>query len=115
MNRPFDRSSIEAEDLTYVRCIREVNRVWGLNPDTTERRGIRGYGEECVRYGIEQGNDLTKCVITSRDRHSLVIRIRDNVRRIHVVEHSLGLLGSKQHSHGSDGWILVLVGINPGE
>ena len=34
-NMPFDRSSIQAEDLTNVRCIREVNRVWGLNPDTT--------------------------------------------------------------------------------
>ena len=68
-----------------------------------------------VSHGIEQGNDLTERVITSRDRHSLIIRIRDNIRRIHVVEHSLGLLGSKQDSHGSDGWILVHVRIDPGK
>ena len=47
------------------------------------------------RHVIEQGNDLTKRVITRRDVHSLIIRIRDNVRRVYVVEHSLGFLGSK--------------------
>ena len=47
------------------------------------------------RHVIEQGNDLTERVITSRNRHSLIIRIRDNIRRVHVVEHSLGFLGSK--------------------
>ena len=113
MNRPFDRSSIEAEDLTYVRCIREVNRVWGLNPDTTERRGIRGYGEERVRYGIEQGNDLTERVITSRDRHSFIIAVSNYIRRVYVIKHRT--IRMKQQSHGSNGWILVLVGINPGE
>ena len=87
----------------------------GLNPDTTERRGIRGYGEERVSHRIEQGNDLTERVVTSRDRHSLIIRIRDNVRRIHVVEHSLGFLGSKQDSHGGDVRILVLVRVDPDE
>ena len=112
---PFDRSSIQAEDLTNVRCIREVNRVWGLNPDTTERRDIRGYGEERVRHRIEQGNDLTERVVTRRNRHSLVIAVSNHIRRIHVVEHSLGLLGSKQHSHGTDGWVPILVGVDPGE
>ena len=66
-------------------------------------------------HGIEQGNDLTERVVTSRDRYFLVIRIRNNIRSINVVEYSLGLLGSKQDSHGSDGWILVLVRVNPGE
>ena len=85
----------------------------GLNPDTTERRGISGYGEERVSRGIEQGNDLTERVITWRDRHSLVIRIRDNVRHVHVVEHRT--IRMKQDSHGSDGWVPVLVRINPCE
>ena len=89
--------------------------MWRLNPDTTERRGIRRYRECSIGHGIEQGNDLTDRVITSRDRHSLIIRIRDNVRRVHVVEHSLGILGSKQDSHGSDVGILVFVGVDPGE
>ena len=97
----------------YVRCIREINRVWGLNPDTTERRGIRGYGEQRVRHGIEQGNDLTERVVTSRDRYSLIIAVSNHIRCVHVVEHRT--IRMKQHSHGSDGWILVLVWINPGE
>ena len=87
--------------------------MWGLNPDATERRGIRGYGEQRVSHGIEQGNDLTERVITSRDRHSLVIRIRDNVRRVHVVEHDL--IKSKQDSHNSDIGIPILVRIVPFE
>ena len=66
-------------------------------------------------HGIEQGNDLTERVITRRNRHSLIIAVSNHIGRIHVVEHSLGLLGSKQDSHGSDGWILVLGRINPGE
>ena len=66
-------------------------------------------------HGIEQGNDLTERVVTSRDCHSLIIAVSNHIRCVHVVEHSLGLLGSKQDSHGSDGWILVLVRINPCE
>ena len=89
--------------------------MWGLNPDTTERRSIRGYGEERVSHGTEQGNDLTERVITRRDCHSLIIAVSNHIRRIHVVEHSLGFLGSKQYSHGSDSWIPILVGVDPGE
>ena len=66
-------------------------------------------------HGIEQDNDLTERVVTSRDRHSLIIAVSNHIRCVHIVKHSLGLLGSKQDSHGSDGWILVLVRINPGE
>ena len=94
----------------------EINGVWRLNPDTTERRGIRGYRECSIGHGIEQGNDLTDRVVTSRDCHLLVIRIRDNVRRVHVVEHDR--FWSKENSHGSDVSdvrILVLVRIDPGE
>ena len=85
--------------------------MWGLKPDTAERRGIRGYGEQRVRHGIEQGNDFTERLITRRDRHSLIIRIRDDVRRVYVVKHRT--IRMKQDSHGSDIGILVLVGINP--
>ena len=89
--------------------------MWRLNPDTTERRGIRRYGECSISHGIKQGNDLTDRVITSRNRYLLVIRIRDNIRRVHIVEHSLGILGSKEDSHGSDVGILVLVRVDPGK
>ena len=89
--------------------------MWGLNPDTTERRGIRGYGKCGISHGIEQGNDLTDRVLTSRDRHSLVIAVSNHIRRVHIVEHSLGILGSKQDSHGSDVRILVLVRVDPSE
>ena len=87
--------------------------MWGLNPDTTERRGIRGYGEQRVSHGIEQGNDLTERVITSRDRHSLIIAVSNHIRRVYVVEHRT--IRMKQDSHGSEIGILVLVGIDPGE
>ena len=87
--------------------------MWGLNPDTTERRGIRRYGECSISHGIEQANDLTDRVLTSRDRHSLIIRIRDNVRRVNTVEESF--IRMKQESHGSDVGVLVLVRIDPGE
>ena len=61
---------IQAEDLTCASV--EINRVWGLNPDTTERRGIRGYEERVVSHGIEQGNGShCACKITRRNRHSV--------------------------------------------
>ena len=87
--------------------------MWGLNPDTTERRGIRGYGEQRVSHGVEQGNDLTKRVITSRNRHSLIIAVSNHIRRVYVVKHRT--IRSKQDSHGSDGWEPIFVRINPGE
>ena len=87
--------------------------MWGLNPDTTERRGIRGYGECGIGHGIEQGNDLTDRVITSRDRYLLVIAVSNHIRRVNIVEHSL--IRTKQDSHGSDVRILVLVGVDPSE
>ena len=54
-------------------------------------------------------------VITRMDRHSLIIAVSNHIRRVHVVEHSLGLLGSKQHSHGTDGWVPILRRVDPGE
>ena len=66
-------------------------------------------------HGIEEGNDLTERVVTRMDRHSLIIAVSYHILRVHVVEHSLGLLGSKKYSDGSDGWILVFVRIDPGE
>ena len=87
--------------------------MWGLNPDTTERRGIRRNREQRVSHGIEQDNDLTERVITSRDRYSLIIAVSNHIRRIHVVEHRT--IRMKQHSHRSDVGILVLVRVDPGE
>ena len=85
--------------------------MWGLNPDTTERRGIRRNRELRVSHGIEQGNDLTERVVTSRDRNSFIIAVSNHIGRIHVIEHRT--IRMKQDSHGSDGWILVLVRVDP--
>ena len=77
----------------------------------TERRGIGGYGEQRVSHGIEQGNDLTERVITSRDRNSLIIAVSNHIRRVYVIKHRT--IRMKQDSHGSDIGILVLVRIDP--
>ena len=87
--------------------------MWGLNPDATERRGIRGYGEQRVSHCIEQGNDLTERVVTSRDRNSFIIAVSNHIRRVYVIEHRT--IRMKQDSHGTDGWVPILGRVDPGE
>ena len=40
-----------------------------------------------------------------------VIRARNQIGRIHIVEHDL--IGSELKSHGSDKWVTILVKIDP--
>ena len=73
------------------------------------RCGERGI----ISHDVEDGNDFTDRVVSRRNRYLLVIGVRDHISRIHVVEHDL--IGSKQDSHGSDGWVPILVLIDPFE
>ena len=84
----------------------------GLVPDTPITRGLGRYGERgIISHGVEDGNVFTDRVVTGRDRYLLVIRVRDNISKIHVVEHNS--TGSEQNSHESDGWIPIFVRIYP--
>lgn len=42
-----------------------------------------------MSHDIEDGNDSTDGVKTMRNYHLLVIRVRDNIYLVHVVEHDL--------------------------
>ena len=82
-----------------------------LNPDTSITRSLSRYGKRGISHGVEDGNDFTDRVITRRDRSLLVIRVRDHIGKIHVVENAF--IGCEQDSDGSDGWVLMLVRIDP--
>ena len=85
----------------------------GLHPDASVTRSLRRYVKRGISYGIEDGNDFTDRVV-KRGNHSLLdIGIRDHIVRIHVVEH--GMIGSDQDSDGSDGWVPILVRVDPFE
>ena len=64
---------IQAENLTSASV--EINRVWGLNPDTTERRGIRGYMENSVSVVmvLSKAMDLTERVINQQESSQCLI------------------------------------------
>ena len=47
------------------------------------------------------------------DRYLLVIAVGDHISRVHVVEHDL--IKSEQYSDVSDGWVLILVRVDPFE
>ena len=42
-----------------------------------------------------------------------MIRVRDHIDHVHIVEHDLN--GSEQDSHRRDGWVPILVRIDPFE
>ena len=79
----------KTEDLSNIRGIREIDGVGGLNPDTSITRSLRRYGKHGISHGVEDGNDFTDRVVTRRDRYLLVIRVRDHIGKIHVVENAL--------------------------
>ena len=56
----------------------------------------------------------TECIVVRRNHSLLVISVRHHIgRRIDVVEHDL--IGCEQDSDGSDGWVPIIVGVNPFE
>ena len=63
-----------------------MHGVRGLNPDTSLTRSLCRYRECSISHGIEHGTDFTDRVVTRRDRHLLVMGVRDHVGRVHVVE-----------------------------
>ena len=81
-----------------------------LDPDTPITRGLRRYGERGISHSVEHGNDLTDRVVTRRDRLLLVIRVRDHISRIHIVEYAL--IVCEWDSDGSDGWVTYLYGLS---
>ena len=85
--------------------------MWGLNPEISITRILRRYGKHGVSHGVEHGNDFIYRVVSRNNCYLLVIRVRDNISKIHVVENDL--IGSEQDSDESDGWISMLVRIDP--
>ena len=89
-----------------------MDGVWELDSDTPITRILGGYGERAIiSHGVEDGNDFTDRVVSRRNCYLLIIGIRVHISRIHGVEHAL--IGSKQHSHRSDGWVPILVLVDP--
>ena len=82
-----------------------------LNPDTLTTRSFRKYQEPSVSHRIGDGIDFTDRVVNRRNSYLFVIRVRDHISKIHVVENDL--IGSEQDSDESDGWIPILVRIDP--
>ena len=85
--------------------------MWGLNPEISITRSLRRYGKHGISHGVEDGNDFTDRLVSRRDCLLLVIRVRDNISKIHVVEYDL--IGSEQDSDESDGRVPMLVRIDP--
>ena len=98
-------------DFSNIRGIDEIDGVWGLDPDTPTTRSLRRYGKYGISHSVEHGNDFTDRVVSRRDCLLLVIRVRDHISKILVVENAF--IGSEQDSHGSDGIVSILVRINP--
>ena len=60
-----------------------------LNPDTLTTRSLRKYQEPSVSYRIGDGIDFTDRVVTRTNCYLLVIRVRDHISNIYVVENAL--------------------------
>ena len=105
--------ALSIQGFLYISSIGKIDRVLRLEIKTAVTWSIRRYWEQHVSHCIEQGNDFTDRVVTSASYPFLGIRVRDNVRRVHVVEHDL--IGWEQDSHESDGWASILVGVDPFE
>ena len=66
--------------------IDEFDGVGELNPDTLTTRSLRKYQEPSVSHRIGDGNDFTDRVVNRRNSYLFVIRVRDHISKIHVVE-----------------------------
>ena len=84
-----------------------------LYPDTIRTRSLHRYEMCGYRHCVEPINDFTDRIVSRRDYCFLVIGVRDNISRIHVILHDL--IGSEQESHGSDAGIPILVRFDLGE
>ena len=65
-----------------------------------------------MSYGVENSNDFSDRVET-RSRSLVAIGVRHHFGRIHIVEHDL--IGCEHYSDGSDGWVPILVPLDPRE
>ena len=90
-----------------------MDGVWRLDPDAPAIRSPHIYLERSFSHGVEDGNDFTDRVVTRRDRSLFVIGIGNHIGCVHVTENQL--IGSKQDSDGNDGWVPILVWVDPGE
>ena len=94
-----------------LRGIGEIDGVGKLNPNTPLTRSLRKLQEPIISHGVEDGNDFTDRVVNRRNSYLFVIRVLDHISKIHVVEYDL--IWSNQDSDGSDGWVPILVRIDP--
>ena len=64
--------------------------MWGkLDLAIPISRILGRYGKHgIISHGVENGNDFTDRVVSRRDRSLLVIRVRDYIGRIHIVENA---------------------------
>ena len=83
----------------------------GLVPEISITRSFRRYGERSISHRIGDGIDFTDRVVNRRNCYLFVIRVRDYISRIHIVERNM--IGSEQNSDGSDGLVPILVRIDP--
>ena len=83
----------------------------GLVREISISRSLRRCGERGVSHGVEHGNDFIYRVVSRTNCYLLVIRVRDHISKIHIVENAL--IVCEQDSHGSDGWVPILVQIDP--
>ena len=83
----------------------------GLNPEISITRSLGRYEKHGISHGVEDGTDFTDRLVSRRDCLLLVIRVRDHISKILVVENAL--IGCEQNSDGSDGWVPILVRIDP--
>ena len=60
----------------------------GLNPEISITRSLGRYGKHGISHGVEDGNDFTDRVVTRRNCLLLVIRVREHISKIHVVENA---------------------------
>ena len=55
----------------------------------------------------------TECIVVRRNHSLLVISVHHHIGRVHNDEHEM--IGAEPNSDGSDGWILILVWVDPFE
>ena len=111
-NRQNDCSPFQTENFSNISSIGENDGVGELDPDTPITRSLGRYGERgIISHSIGDSIDFIDRVVTRRNSYLFVIRVRDHISKIHVVENAL--IGCEWDSDGSDGWIPIFVRIDP--